>query len=205
MNRPLYPAVFTVPRLVGGLAGAVVLAASIASYSFTAPLARLAGADESLAWLWPVVAGLAVAQIAYTSVVLTRLSHYERVKPLLTVYRLLLLAAVVIGGMGSVMAATGMPSELSTAGTLAIVSFPPWCLVFCIGGYLVLSQAIPDRIEKSARDAGLRDWAERPAHAERLTAAQDTISQESPWWEQSEKAARNDFPAEGDPARPPSS
>ncbi|WP_067865790.1 hypothetical protein [Nocardia shimofusensis] len=187
MNRPPHPAVFTVPRLLGGLAAAVVLAASIASYSFTAPLARLAGADESLVWLWPVVAGLTVAQIAYTSVVLTRLGHYERVKPLLTFYRLMLFALVLTGLIGSVMAATGMPSELSTAAIIAVVSVPAWCLVFCVVSYLVLSTA------------------EKTIQAERMAASRTTLSQQAPWWEQSGKAARADFSAEGDPARPPSS
>lgn len=184
MNRPQYSAVFTAPRLLGGLAAAVVLAASVASFSFTAPLARLAGADEGLVWLWPVVAGLTVAQIAYTSVVLARLGHYERVKPLLIFYRLMLFALVLTGLMGSVMNATGMPSELSTAAIIAVVSVPAWCLMFCVVSYLTLSTAIPERMETSAREAGLRDWAEKTIHAERMAASRSTLSQQPPWWEE---------------------
>jgi len=202
MNRPQHPAVFTAPRLLGGLAAAVILAASIASYSFTAPLARLAGADESLAWLWPVVSGLTVAQVAYTSVVLARLEHYERIQPLLTFYRLLLYALVLTGIVGSVMAATGMPGELSTAEIIAVVSVPPWCLVFCILSYLTLSKAIPERMQASAREAGLRDWAEKTMHAERMAASRRTLSQQPPWWEDYKGASPGGLAPEGqDPVR----
>ncbi|MET9030469.1 hypothetical protein ABZW96_33355 [Nocardia sp. NPDC004168] len=207
MDRYPRPVLFTMPWMLSGLSAVLVLAASIASFSFTSTLARLAGVPEGLAWLWPVVVGLSVAQIAYTYVMLARMPH-ERIKPLALVYQLLLVSAALVSVGGNVSVISPRPTELSTGEITAVVSVAPACLVCCVCGYVVLAVIIPARIEASIRDIHIRESAERVARLARSAAIADAqpassdSPEETPWWKQHRAGAPEDSSESNEPEVP---
>lgn len=150
---PAFP--FRMPRLLVGLGAALVIAAAVASFSFTATLARVAGVSAGLAWLWPVVIGLTVAVIAYTYVMVAGL-RYERITPLSWFYQLLLVGLALASIAGNVLVISRNPTAMGTLGVATVVSVPPMCLMACVCNYVVLAAIIPNRIVSSIQAAGLR-------------------------------------------------
>ncbi|MFI9638117.1 hypothetical protein ACIHAX_36070 [Nocardia sp. NPDC051929] len=189
MDRYPRPVLFTMPWTLNSLAAVLVVAASIASFSFTATMARVAGVPEALTWLWPVVSGLAVAQIAYTYVMLARMPH-DRIKPLSYLYLALLAAAAWVSVAENVLVITRNPTELDTLEIATVVAVPPVCLVCCVSSYALLSMIIPSRIEASIRDVGIRERARLvsgidPTRAGDIEPTRSTIPREpTPWWQQ---------------------
>ncbi|MGY0499604.1 DUF2637 domain-containing protein [Nocardia sp. FBN12] len=173
-----------------GLGSALVVAAAIASFTFTATLARVAGVPEHLTWLWPVVVGLTVALVACTFITLVGIRD-EKATSLVRVYELLLVAAVLSSICGNLLSISRDPIEMGTLGTAIVVSVPPVCLMICVGNYLLLTAVVPVRIVAAIRED---DWRLRvlgipnaplPPKYSNLPD-QDSAS----WWDQHRSEAR---------------
>ncbi|PKV98558.1 uncharacterized protein DUF2637 [Nocardia fluminea] len=183
------PIPVTVPKLLVGLGSALVVAAAIASFTFTSTLARVAGVPEHLTWLWPVVVGLTVALVACTFITLVGIRD-EKATSLVRVYELLLVAAVLTSICGNLLAISRDPIEMGTLGTAIIVSVPPLCLMICVGNYLLLTAVVPVRIVAAIRED---DWrlrvlgipSESSPSKEPAPARHD-----SDWWDQHRSEAR---------------
>lgn len=139
------PVPVTVPKLLVGLGSALVVAAAIASFTFTSTLARVAGVPGHLTWLWPVVLGLTVALVACTFITLVGIRD-EKATSMVRVYELLLIGAVLISICGNVLAISRDPIAMGTLETAIVVSVPPLCLMICVGNYLLLTAVVPVRI-----------------------------------------------------------
>ncbi|WP_278265383.1 DUF2637 domain-containing protein [Nocardia sp. AG03] len=172
-----------------GLGSALVVAAAIASFTFTATLARAAGIPVHLTWLWPVVVGLTVALLAGTFLTLVGIRD-DRATSLVRVYELLLVAAVLASICGNVLAVSRDPIVLSTLEIATVVSVPPLCLMVCVANYLLLTAVVPVRIVASVREDDWRLRALRvpatPPPKSTDTAPQDSAA----WWDQYRSEAR---------------
>ncbi|MEU4811321.1 hypothetical protein AB0H20_19160 [Nocardia fluminea] len=172
-----------------GLGSALVVAAAIASFTFTSTLARVAGVPEHLTWLWPVVVGLTVALVACTFITLVGIRD-EKATSLVRVYELLLVAAVLTSICGNLLAISRDPIEMGTLGTAIIVSVPPLCLMICVGNYLLLTAVVPVRIVAAIRED---DWRLRvlgiPSES---SPSKDPAParHDSDWWDQHRSEAR---------------
>jgi hypothetical protein len=183
------PIPVTVPKLLVGLGSALVVAAAIASFTFTSTLARVAGVPEHLTWLWPVVVGLTVALVACTFITLVGIRD-EKATSLVRVYELLLVAAVLTSICGNLLSISRDPIAMGTLGTAIVVSVPPICLMICVGNYLLLTAVVPVRIVAAIRED---DWrlrvlgipSESPPSKEPAPARHD-----SDWWDQHRSEAR---------------
>ncbi|MFC8384456.1 hypothetical protein [Nocardia sp. NPDC057272] len=172
-----------------GLGSALVVAAAIASFTFTSTLARVAGVPEHLTWLWPVVVGLTVALVACTFITLVGIRD-EKATSLVRVYELLLVAAVLSSICGNLLSISRDPIEMGTLGTAIVVSVPPICLMICVGNYLLLTAVVPVRIVAAIRED---DWrlrvlgipSESPPSKEPTPTRHD-----SDWWDQHRSEAR---------------
>ncbi|MFC9473205.1 hypothetical protein ACFTS5_13585 [Nocardia sp. NPDC056952] len=172
-----------------GLGSALVVAAAIASFTFTSTLARVAGVPEHLTWLWPVVVGLTVALVACTFITLVGIRD-EKATSLVRVYELLLVAAVLSSICGNLLSISRDPIEMGTLGTAIVVSVPPICLMICVGNYLLLTAVVPVRIVAAIRED---DWrlrvlgipSESPPSKESTPTRHD-----SDWWDQHRSEAR---------------
>ncbi|MFC4127773.1 DUF2637 domain-containing protein [Nocardia rhizosphaerae] len=181
------PVPFTVPKLLVGLGSALVVAAAIASFAFTSPLAQATGVPDHLAWLWPVVVGLTVALLACTFITLVGIRD-EKATSLVRVYELLLVAAVLASVAGNMLALSRDPLAMGTLETAIVISVPPLCLMICVGNYLLLAAVVPVRIVATIRED---DWRLRvlgipPAPG----PAKDSGSGSTAWWDQHRTEAR---------------
>ncbi|MFD3745441.1 DUF2637 domain-containing protein [Nocardia sp. NPDC058633] len=168
----------------------MVVAAAIASFTFTSTLARVAGVPEHLTWLWPVVVGLTVALVACTFITLVGIRD-ERATSLVRVYELLLVAAVLSSICGNLLSISRDPIEMGTLGTAIVVSVPPLCLMICVGNYLLLTAVVPVRIVAAIRED---DWRLRvlgipstPGPSRDPGPAHDDAPS---WWDQHRSEAR---------------
>ncbi|MFE6921837.1 hypothetical protein ACFVAV_12370 [Nocardia sp. NPDC057663] len=184
------PVPFTVPKLLVGLGSLLVVAAAIASFTFTSTLARAAGVPEHLTWLWPVVVGLTVALVASTFVTLVGIRD-EKITPMVRVYELLLVAAVLASICGNLLAISRDPIEMGTLGTATVVSIPPICLMICVGNYLLLAAVVPVRIVASIRED---DWRLRvlgiPSAPAQPKDSNPSHHDGAAWWDQHRSEAR---------------
>lgn len=188
------PVPFTVPKLLVGLGSALVVAAAIASFTFTSTLARAAGIPEHLTWLWPVVVGLTVALLAGTFLTLVGIRD-ERATSLVRVYELLLVAAVLASICGNVLSISRDPIVMSTLEIATVVSVPPLCLMVCVGNYLLLTAVVPVRIVASVREDDWRLRALRVPTAPPPPKGTDPTPQDSAaWWDQYRSEARTPSP-----------
>ncbi|WP_336087280.1 DUF2637 domain-containing protein [Nocardia sp. SSK8] len=189
------PVPFTVPKLLVVLGSVLVVAAAIASFTFTASLAEVAGIPEHLTWLWPVVVGLTVALLAGTFLTLVGIRD-ERATSLVRVYELLLVAAVLASICGNVLAISREPTEMGILEIATVVSVPPLCLMVCVGNYLLLTAVMPVRIVASIRED---DWRLRALRIPTPTATppKDTDPahpDSAAWWDQYRSEARTPTP-----------
>ncbi|MFB7873808.1 DUF2637 domain-containing protein [Nocardia sp. NPDC056064] len=177
-----------------GLGSALVVAAAIASFTFTSTLARAAGIPEHLTWLWPVVVGLTVALLAGTFLTLVGIRD-ERATSLVRVYELLLVAAVLASICGNVLSISRGPIVMSTLEIATVVSVPPLCLMVCVGNYLLLTAVVPVRIVASVREDDWRLRALRVPTAPPPPKGTDPTPQDSAaWWDQYRSEARTPSP-----------
>ncbi|WP_054814496.1 hypothetical protein [Nocardia arizonensis] len=189
---------FVMPRILQGLALALVVAAGIGSFTFTATLAKAAGVPEYLTWLWPVVVGLTVAQVAYTYIVLFGLSEaHDRLKPLHWFYLLLMAGFAVASVVGNVTVISRNPTDLGTGETMTVVAVPPVFLLLCVCGYVLLDTIIPNQIEASLREKAA---THRPTHY----IGRDLFDRPAPpdvddvWWKQDGSDDNSEETAESD-------
>ncbi len=184
------PIPVTVPKLLVGLGSALVVAAAIASFTFTSTLARVAGVAEHLTWLWPVVVGLTVALVACTFITLVGIRD-EKATSLVRVYELLLVAAVLSSICGNLLAISRDPIEMGTLGTAIVVSIPPICLMICVGNYLLLTAVVPVRIVAAIRED---DWRLRvlgiPSTSMPPKDPNPSHDDGPSWWDQHRSEAR---------------
>ncbi|MEV0063542.1 hypothetical protein [Nocardia sp. NPDC050718] len=184
------PVPFTVPKLLVGLGLLLVVAAAIASFTFTSTLARIAGVPEDLTWLWPVVAGLTVALVACTFITLVGIRD-EKATSLVRVYELLLVAAVLASVFGNVIAIAREPIELGTLGIATVVAIPPVCLMICVGNYLLLTAVVPVRIVAAIPED---DWRLRalgiPSPSAPPKEPSAAPNESASWWDQYRSEAR---------------
>ncbi|MGW4633508.1 DUF2637 domain-containing protein [Nocardia sp. NPDC004415] len=182
------------PKLLVGLGSALVVAAAIASFTFTSTLARAAGIPEHLTWLWPVVVGLTVALLAGTFLTLVGIRD-ERATSLVRVYELLLVAAVLASICGNVLSISRGPIVMSTLEIATVVSVPPLCLMVCVGNYLLLTAVVPVRIVASVREDDWRLRALRVPTAPPSPKGTDPTPQDgAAWWDQYRSEARTPSP-----------
>ncbi|MFE3543840.1 hypothetical protein ACFXK0_12810 [Nocardia sp. NPDC059177] len=176
------------------LGSALVVAAAIASFTFTSTLARAAGIPEHLTWMWPVVVGLTVALVACTFITLVGIQDV-RTTSLVRVYELLLVAAVLASVFGNVLAISRGPIEMGTFGVATVVSIPPICLMICVGNYLLLTAVVPVRIVAAIRED---DWRLRVLGIPNTPAPQKDPSPApqdgAAWWDQYRSEARTPPP-----------
>ncbi|MFF2083486.1 DUF2637 domain-containing protein [Nocardia sp. NPDC058176] len=185
------PVPFTVPKLLVGLGSLLVVAAAIASFTFTSTFARAAGIPADLTWLWPVVSGLTVALVACTFITLVGIRD-DRATSLVRVYELLLIAAVLASVGGNMLALTRDPIVLGTIETATVVAIPPLCLMVCVANYLLLTAVVPVRIVASIRED---DWRLRvlgipsssPPSKDPVAASR---GDSAAWWDQHRGEAR---------------
>ncbi|MFE5475709.1 MULTISPECIES: hypothetical protein [unclassified Nocardia] len=173
-----------------GLGSALVVAAAIASFTFTSTLARVAGVPEHLTWLWPVVVGLTVALVACTFITLVGIRD-EKATSLVRVYELLLVGAVLSSICGNLLSISRDPIEMGTLGTAIVVSVPPICLMICVGNYLLLTAVIPVRIVAAIRED---DWRLRvlgiPGAPSSSKGSPPAQHDSDSWWDQHRSEAR---------------
>lgn len=183
------PVPFTVPKLLVGLGSLLVVAAAIASFTFTSTLARAAGVPEHLTWLWPVVVGLTVALVACTFITLVGIRD-EKATSMVRVYELLLIAAVLASIFGNVLAVSRDPIEMGTLEIATVVSVPPICLMICVGNYLLLTAVVPVRIVAAIPED---DWRLRVLGIPTAPSPKDSNPAHpdgAAWWDQHRSEAR---------------
>ncbi|GAA1654005.1 hypothetical protein [Nocardia ninae] len=100
--------------------------AAVASFAFGHNLAQLAGTSAFVAWLWPIVVGTTVFQIAYCYVMLGTLPY--RTGIIRPYFGVLLLCGVAGSIAGNAFNATN-PSELSLTAKMIMGAVPPLCLL----------------------------------------------------------------------------
>ncbi len=184
------PVPVTVPKLLVGLGAVLVVAAAIASFTFTSTLAGVAGVPEHLTWLWPLVVGLTVALVACTFITLVGIRD-EKATSLVRFYELLLLVTVLASICGNVLSISRDPIRMGTLATAIVVSVPPICLIVCVGNCLLLTAVVPVRIVAAIPQD---DWRLRvlgipstPAPSKDQEAAQQ---ESASWWDQHRNEAR---------------
>lgn len=119
----------SVNRVAVASASVLMALAAVASFLFGHHLARLAGTPSTIAWLWPIVMGCTVFQIAYCYVMVGTLAYRSRIVRLY--FGVLLLSGVTVGVFGNAFNATD-PAELSLAVKTAIAAVPPLCLLLVV-------------------------------------------------------------------------
>ncbi|MFD4356171.1 hypothetical protein ACFWPX_26720 [Nocardia sp. NPDC058518] len=167
----------------------MVVAAAIASFTFTSTLARVAGIPEHLTWMWPVVVGLTVALVACTFITLVGIRD-EKATSLVRVYELLLVGAVLSSICGNLLSISRDPIEMGTLGTAIVVSVPPICLMICVGNYLLLTAVVPVRIVAAIRED---DWRLRVLGIPSASAPpkdSNPSHHDDAWWDQHRSEAR---------------
>ncbi|MFD6394056.1 DUF2637 domain-containing protein [Nocardia sp. NPDC055029] len=173
-----------------GLGSLLVVAAAIASFTFTSTLARAAGIPEGLTWLWPVVVGLTVALVACTFITLVGIRD-EKATSMVRVYELLLVAAVLASIFGNVLAISRDPIEMGTLEIATVVSVPPICLMICVGNYLLLTAVVPVRIVAAIPED---DWRLRvlgiPTAPVPPKDSNPSPHDGAAWWDQHRSEAR---------------
>ncbi|WP_410872768.1 DUF2637 domain-containing protein [Nocardia sp. A7] len=168
----------------------MVVAAAIASFTFTSTLAQVVGVPGHLTWLWPVVVGLTVALLACTFITLVGIRD-EKATSLVRVYELLLVAAVLCSICGNLLSISRDPIQMGTLGTAIVVSVPPVCLMICVGNYLLLTAVVPVRIVASIRED---DWRLRVLGIQNAPVPPKDSNlpdrDSASWWDQHRSEAR---------------
>lgn len=119
----------SVNRVAVVSASVLIAVAAVASFAFAHHLARLAGTPSTIAWLWPIVVGLTVFQIAYCYVMVGTLPYRTGIIRLY--FGVLLLSGVAAGVLGNAFNATD-PGELSLAAKAIMGAIPPLCLLLVV-------------------------------------------------------------------------
>ncbi len=119
----------SVNRVAVVSASVLMAVAAVASFTFGHHLARLAGMSSAIAWLWPIVVGCTIFQIAYCFVMVGTLSYRTGIVRLY--FGILLLGGVAAGVFGNAFIATD-PVELSLTVRTAITAVPPLCLLLVV-------------------------------------------------------------------------
>ncbi|MFI7664677.1 hypothetical protein [Nocardia sp. NPDC049526] len=119
----------SVTRVAVVSASVLIAVAAVASFAFAHHLARLAGTPSTIAWLWPIVVGLTVFQIAYCYVMVGTLPYRTGIVRLY--FGVLLLSGVAAGVLGNAFNATD-PGELSPAAKAIMSAVPPLCLLLMV-------------------------------------------------------------------------
>ncbi|WP_433761490.1 hypothetical protein [Nocardia sp. CA-135398] len=110
-------------------ASVLIALAAVASFMFGHHLARLAGTPPIIAWLWPIVVGLTVFQIAYCYVMVGTLPYRTGIIRLY--FGILLLGGVAAAVVGNAFNATD-PGELPLIAKAAVGAVPPLCLLLVV-------------------------------------------------------------------------
>ncbi|MFI6362211.1 hypothetical protein ACIBG0_05625 [Nocardia sp. NPDC050630] len=110
-------------------ASVLIAVAAVASFTFGHHLARLAGTPSILAWLWPIVVGLTVFQIAYCYVMVGTLPYRTGVIRLYFGVLLVIGVAASIGGNAFNLTD---PVELALAAKAIVGAIPPLCLLLLV-------------------------------------------------------------------------
>lgn len=110
-------------------ASVLIAVAAVASFTFGHHLARLAGTPSIIAWLWPIVVGLTVFQIAYCYVMVGTLPYRTGIIRLY--FGVLLLSGVAASVVGNAFNITN-PGELSLATKAIVGAVPPLCLLLVV-------------------------------------------------------------------------
>ncbi|MEV5834482.1 hypothetical protein [Nocardia sp. NPDC052112] len=119
----------SVNRVAVASASVLMALAAVASFAFGHHLARLAGTSSTMAWLWPIVVGCTVFQIAYCFVMVGTLPY--RTGIIRPYFAVLLLGGVAAGVFGNVFIATD-PGALSPAARTVIAAVPSLCLLLVV-------------------------------------------------------------------------
>ncbi|MFC4376141.1 DUF2637 domain-containing protein [Nocardia halotolerans] len=178
------------PKLLVGLGAVLVVAAAIASFTFTSTLARVAGVPEHLTWLWPLVVGLTVALVACTFITLVGIRD-EKATSLVRFYELLLVATVLSSIGGNVLSISRDPIQMGSLATTIVVSVPAICLMICVGNCLLLTAVVPVRIVAAIPED---DWRLRVLGIPSAPLPPKNPDPSHPdgasWWEQHRNEAR---------------